>query len=79
MPKVTVRIGPSETTAKEKSRTLWRANLRIQNEKQDFLFRASEDFAEASTLAQKLLDSSPSCQMVGAVIVGIERMARLWN
>ena len=60
-------------------RVLWKARLRIQERKDEFLFRASEEFREASTIATDLLDSSPSCQMVGAVIVGIERVARLWN
>ena len=60
-------------------RVLWKARLSIQQRKDEFLFRASEEFGEASTIATDLLDSSPSCQMVGAVIVGIERVARLWN
>lgn len=60
-------------------RVLWKARLSIQQRKEEFLFRASEEFSEASTIATDLLDSSPSCQMVGAVIVGIERVARLWN
>jgi hypothetical protein len=60
-------------------RVLWKARLSIQQRKDEFLFRASEEFSEASTIATDLLDSSPSCQMVGAVIVGIERVARLWN
>lgn len=60
-------------------RVLWKARLSIQQRKDEFLFRASEEFGEASTIATDLLDSPPSCQMVGAVIVGIERVARLWN
>ena len=72
-----VKLGPAET--KEKLRTLWKANLRIQTDKGDFLFRSSEEFADAAVTAQRLLESSPSCRMVGAVIVGVERVARLWN
>jgi hypothetical protein len=79
MARATLRLSAPETGRKDQNRTLWKANLRIQNEKQDFLFRSTEDFAEASALAQKLCESSPSCAMVGAVIVGIERMAKLWN
>jgi hypothetical protein len=60
-------------------RVLWKARLRIQERKDEFLFRAGEEFSGASIIAADLLDSSPSCQMVGAVIVGIERVARLWN
>lgn len=67
---------PAQSNA---DRVLWKAWLSIQQRKDEFLFRASEEFSEASTIATDLLDSSPSCQMVGAVIVGIERVARLWN
>ncbi len=71
------KIGPGET--KVRVRTLWRAKLRIQNRKDEFLFRSTEDFADAAKIAQTLLDSSPSCKMSGAEIVSIERVARLWN
>lgn len=67
---------PAQSNA---DRVLWKAQLSIQQRKDEFLFRASEEFSEASTIATDLLGSSPSCQMVGAVIVGIERVARLWN
>jgi hypothetical protein len=73
----TFKISAPQT--KEKLRTLWKAHLKIQNDKSEFLFRSSEEFAEASALAQKLVESSPSCHMVGVVIVGIERVAHLWN
>ncbi len=69
----------SNAPAQEVLRVLWKARLSIQQRKDEFLFRASEEFSEASTIATDLLGSSPSCQMVGAVIVGIERVARLWN
>ncbi len=60
-------------------RVLWKARLSIQHRKDEFLFRAGEEFAEASTIAMDLLLNSPSCKITGAVIVGIERVARLWN
>ncbi len=71
------KIGPGES--KERIRTLWRAKLRIQNRKDEFLFRSTEDFSDAAKTAQTLLDGSPSCKISGAEIVSIERVARLWN
>lgn len=63
----------------DKMRTLWKANLRIQHERDNFLFTATEEFEQAARIAEKLLQSSASCRMVGAVIVGIERIDHLWN
>lgn len=71
------RSGPAESG--EDMRTLWRARLRIGAEKDEFLFRSSEEWGEASGEAQRLLETSPSCKMVGAVIIAVERVARLWN
>ena len=78
MREVTARLGPAETA--EKSRTLWRARLRIGGTgKDEFLFRSSEEFTEAAGKAEELLESSPSCKVSGAQIVAVERVARLWN
>ena len=74
---VTSKLEPADNI--DKSRTLWRAKLRIQNEKDEFLFRCGEEFTDAATKAQELLETSPSCKMVGAEIIAIERVARLWN
>lgn len=60
-------------------RVLWKANLRIGDRKDSFLFRCSEEFEFAAFTAEALLQSSPAATMVGAVITGIERQARLWN
>ena len=75
---MTAKIGPLAIEEGEQ-RTLWKARLRIQNEKQEFLFRSTDEFQLAAKTAQELLETSPSCQMVGAEIVAVERMARLWN
>lgn len=75
-------VGESRETPVKAGRTLrvlWQANLRAGTRKDSFLFRSTEDFGEASQLAQDLLDSSPGAEMAGAVIVGLERKARLWN
>ena len=72
------RLGPRETS--QETRTLWRARLRIPpGGKDEFLFRANNDFSDASAVAQDLLDSSQSCKMCGAEIIAVERVARLWN
>lgn len=60
-------------TKSEKLRTLWKASLRVGTGKDEFLFRSTEEFTQASRVAQDLLDSSPSCQITGAVIVAVER------
>jgi hypothetical protein len=60
-------------------RTLWRARLRIQDQKDEFLFRAGDEFESAAQVATELLESSPSCKMVSAQIIAVERIARLWN
>jgi len=60
-------------------RTLWRARLRVGPNKDEFLFRANEEFLEASEIAADILDSSPSCKVAGATIVAVERVSRLWN
>jgi len=57
---------------------LWKANLRIGDRKDWFLYRAGEEF-EAAVTAETLLQQSTAATMVGAVIIGIERQARLWN
>jgi len=62
---VTDKLGPGD--ADETARTLWRARLRVQNNKDEFLFRSSEDFTDAAEVAQQLLDESPSCKMVGPI------------
>jgi hypothetical protein len=71
------KLGPKDTTVKE--RTLWRAQLRIQTQNQEFLFRSTEDFDVASTTAMDLCDTSESCKMVGAELVGVTRIGHLWN
>jgi hypothetical protein len=60
-------------------RVLWKANLRIGDRKDWFLYRSSEEFELAATTAEQLLQQSTAATMVGAVIIGIERQARLWN
>ena len=65
--------------AEPKLRFLWRANLQIGPRKDYFLFRSTDDFSQAAKLAEELLDSSPACDMAGAVIVALERNDRLWN
>jgi hypothetical protein len=60
-------------------RVLWRARLRIGAGKDEFLYRCTEDFTLASATAEGLLQASTAASMVGAVITGIERQARLWN
>lgn len=67
------------TSGEDKMRTLWRVKLKVGTEDREALFRASEDFEEAAGMATKLVLSSPGSQMVGATIVGINRIARLWN
>ena len=71
------KLGPEETS--QKDRTLWRARLRVGTNKDEFLFRANDDFSGASEIAQELLESSPSCKMTGAEIIALERVARIWN
>ena len=60
-------------------RVLWKAELRIGTRKDSFLYRCTEEFDRAAFTAEALLQSSPAASMVGAVIVGIERLDRLWN
>ena len=67
------------TCSEPKLRYLWRADLQVGPRKDYFLFRSNEDFATAAKLAEELLDSSPACDMAGAVIVALERSDRLWN
>jgi hypothetical protein len=75
---VVERLGPGVTD--ETNRTLWRCRMRIPGGKPDeFLFKSSEEFIDASGLADQLLAESPSCKMVGATILAVERVARLWN
>lgn len=72
------RLGPGEGPAGPG--TLWRARLRLPpSGKDEFLFRSSEEFSDAATTAQELLETSPSCKMVGAEIIEVARVARLWN
>ena len=60
-------------------RVLWRASLRIGDRKDQFLFRCTEEFELAAATAELLLQESTAATMVSAVIVGIDRQARLWN
>jgi hypothetical protein len=60
-------------------RTLWKASLKIADRKDEFLFRDVDDFSLASVTAVKLLETSPAAHLTGAVIVSVERVARLWN
>jgi hypothetical protein len=60
-------------------RTLWSATLQIADGREDFLFREQDDFEKAAATAQKLVEGSTACRMVGAVIVEIKRVAHLWN
>lgn len=72
------KLGPKD--AEQAGRTLWRARLRVPPAgKDEFLFRSSDEFSEAAFCAQTLLEGSPSCKMVGAEIISLERVARLWN
>lgn len=64
---------------KPEKRTLWKANLRIGTNKQDFLFREVEEFEAASKTAVKLLESSTAATLTGAELVGVERVGHLWN
>ena len=64
---------------KGRRRVLWRARLIHQQKKDEFLFRSTEDFNEAAALATDLLCGEPGDAKAGAVIVGIERVALLWN
>lgn len=69
-------------TARKKSdglRVLWEAQLKAGQQKDSFLFRATEDFETAARLAEELLESSVGAKLAGAAIVGIQRKARLWN
>lgn len=59
--------------------TLWKAETKAGKNVDHFYFRSTEEFMDASKTAQDLLDSSPACQVAGAVIVRIERVARMWN
>ena len=77
MKKIAERMQPAPND--QHNLTLWRAKLRIQTASDDFLFRSSDEFSDAAEVAQTLLESSPSCKMVGAEIVAVERVARLWN
>jgi hypothetical protein len=60
-------------------RVLWKVNLRIGPRKDSFLYRSTEEFELAALTAEVILQSSPGAEMMGAVITGIERQARLWN
>lgn len=59
--------------------TLWKVKLRIGDEYQEFLFRQRDDWESAAKTAQDLVDKSAACDMVGATIVAVERVAHLWN
>jgi len=65
--------------ASTEARILWKANLRIGDRKDWFLYRAGEEFEAAAVTAETLLQQSTATAMVRAVIIGIERQARLWN
>jgi thiamine monophosphate kinase len=69
----------STVKADPEPRVLWKASLRIGNRKDLFLYRSGEEFELAATTAEQLLRQSTAATMVGAVIIGIERQARLWN
>jgi len=69
----------STVKAGTEPRVLWKANLRIGDRKDWFLYRAGEEFEAAAVTAETLLQQSTAATMVGAVIIGIERQARLWN
>jgi hypothetical protein len=78
MAEIEKRLGPGDPAGS--MRTLWRARLKVgNNNKDEFLFRAGEEFEDAGATACVLLDSSPSCKISGATIVAVERVAKLWN
>jgi hypothetical protein len=63
--------------------TLWSAKVsgvgsRARQE-EEILFRERDDWEAAASTAQKLLDASPACKMIGGVIVQVKRVAHLWN
>ena len=64
-------------------RTLWRAKLwspqYTKGKGQEFLFREGDEAIAAMLTATDLAKQSPGVQMVGSVIVGVERVAKLWN
>ena len=69
----------SPVKAGREPRVLWKANLRIGDRRDSFLYRSGEQFELAAAAAEQLLQQSTAATMVGAVITGIERQARLWN
>jgi hypothetical protein len=71
------KLAPED--AGEEGRTLWRCVLRIDVERDEFFFRAGPKFEDAANEALRLVCESASCQMVRAVIVAVERVAKLWN
>jgi hypothetical protein len=73
------RLAPAEEADAEEGRTLWRCILRCGIERDEFLFRSGDKFEDAANQALHLVTLSPSCQMVKAVIVAVERVAKLWN
>jgi hypothetical protein len=60
-------------------RTLWRGNLQSGSKADHFLFRSTEDFGEASRQAEELIETSAAASIAGSRLIGIERVARLWN
>lgn len=63
-----------------KMRVLWRVRINIDGIERTGLFRAGEDFANAATVLQEIIETSPAMKMHGsAQVMGIDRIARLWN
>jgi hypothetical protein len=72
------QLSPGDDEPTEE-RTLWRCILRVDLNRDEFLFRSTDDFEQATIEALQLVDRSQSCRMTKARVVAIERVARLWN
>lgn len=62
-----------------KLRFVWRAKIRIGDRRDEFLFRAVDQEPKALKVATEIFERSPYCNLTGAAISGVERIARIWN
>lgn len=63
--------------------TLWSATVKGSGTNhragEEILFRERDDMAAAVATAQTLVDGSNACQLIGATIVQVKKIAHLWN
>jgi hypothetical protein len=58
---------------------VWKTTIRLGKREDKFLFACSDDAIEAIRIASNLVDSLSSTKMLGAKIICVERVGKLYG